>query len=91
MEIGTLIRTKHNIHNYPERDGYRWKYIYFKLCDGKFEINHQYDGLLGKFEGKHFVCQGSDYWVKMFGGIFGLELLEEQFEIVNELPDNLIV
>lgn len=90
MEIGTIIRTKHNINNYPERDGDKWRYIYFQLCDGKFDVIHQHDGLIGKFEGKHFICRGSDYWVKMVGGVYGLELLENEFEIVNKLPINLM-
>jgi len=91
MEIGTLIRTKHNIHNYPEIHGDRWGYIYYKLCDGYFEVNHHHDGLIGKFEGKHFVCQGSDYWHKTKGDIRGLEILQGYYEIIQQLPTDLIV
>jgi hypothetical protein len=85
MEIGKFIRIKHNIN------GSDYKYSYYKLCEGYFEITHQNDGLIGKFEGKYFLCQGSDYFVNMFGKIFGLELLEGQFEVINDLPNNLIL
>lgn len=88
IEVGTIIRTKHNTHNYPERDGDRWNYKYFKLCDGPFEIT-SIDWENRKFEGKHFICEGSDYWVTLKGEVFGLELLEGEYEIVNELPNDL--
>lgn len=88
IEIGTIIRTKHNVHNYPERDGYLWKYRYFKLSDGIFEVTDT-DGFTSKFDGKHFICEGSDYWVNLKGVVFGLELLEGEYEIVNELPNDL--
>lgn len=88
LQVDTIVRTKHNIHNYPARDGYNWKYIYYKLCDGMFEVTQQDESIM-KFDGVHFVCQGSDFWVDMFGVIFGLEILDREYEIVDKLPNNL--
>lgn len=90
MEVGTIIRTKHNVHNYPEKDGDKWQYIYYKLSEGEFEVNHPHDGLMGKFNGKHFVCLGSDYWVNMSGEVCGLELLDGEYEIINNVPVGLL-
>lgn len=90
MDIGTIVRTKHNVHNYPERDGNRWQYIYYQLYDGDFEISNDHDGLIGKFNGKHFICKGSDYWVNMSGQVIGLELLDGEFDIVETLPVGLL-
>jgi len=89
MKTGTIIRLKMNINNYPERDGYNWKYIYYKFCNGCFEIQDG-DGGLMKFIGKHFFCLGTDYFVGLYGVVCGLELLEEDFEIVKKIPNKLI-
>jgi len=86
MVVGTVIRTKHNTHGYPERDGYQWNYIYYEFRDGDFIINKEHGGEY-KFNGQHFYCLGSDYWVDMKGSINGMELLDEPFEIVTVIPE----
>ena len=89
MKIGTIIRTKHNTHNYPERDGDRWNYIYYTLTKGPFTIWVERADYYGEFEGKYFLCNGSDYWYYLNGTIRGLDILKEEFEIITELPNNL--
>ncbi len=88
LEIGTIIRTKHQINNYPKRDGERFVYNYYKLFKGEFTISDGY-GCEYKFNGFHFRCQGSDYWHYNYGTIAGLELLDKEYEIVEELPNDL--
>jgi hypothetical protein len=89
MKIGDIIRTKRNINNYPKRDGYNWKYIYYQFCDGCFDIEDD-DGYIMKFMGKHFLCLGTDFWVNMSGEVCGFELLDEDFEMVETIPSDLI-
>lgn len=83
MEIGTIIRIKYNINNYPEKDGYNWKYIDYELRDGKFELCERDGELIGKFDGKHFVVVKSEYYEGMVGSIYGLEILDKEYEIIN--------
>ena len=90
MDIGTIIKIKFNINNYPQKDGVNWQYTYFKLCNGKFAVYNPPDGLIGEFEGKHFICQGSTFYHNLKGMVYGLELLNKDFEIVKEIPKNII-
>lgn len=48
FQPGMLIRTKHN---------------YYKLCDGDFVITDSSMDFMYKLHGKHFVCQGSDFFI----------------------------
>jgi hypothetical protein len=88
MKVGTIIRTKSNVSN-PDKDGYRYVYAYFIFKDCDFSI-YESGGLLGRFEGKHFICEGSDYFHGFKGGVYGLELLDKEYEVVKELPIGLL-
>ena len=88
MKVGTIIRDRHNLKNYPERDGIHWSYSYYILCDGDFEV-WGYKEYIARFKGLHFICQGSDYFHNTIGSISGLDLLEEWYEVVEEIPKDL--
>jgi hypothetical protein len=88
MEIGTIIRIRQNVHNYPEKDGNKYQYIYYQLVDGDFEVIN--NDIAYKFNGRHFVCMGSDFFINMFGQIAGLELLDNEFEVIDTLPKGLL-
>lgn len=83
MEIGTIIRQTHQINNYPERDGFRWEYVDYRLEDGLFEVIDPHGDLHGEFRGLHFVCIGSSYWPGSIGEVRGLEILREKNITIN--------
>lgn len=88
MEIGTIIRIKTNINNYPKRDGYKWINTYYKLNEGEFEILDK-DENICIFHGKYFLCLGSEYFITKRDTPHGFELLSMGYEITTEVPNNL--
>ena len=86
MEVGTIIRTKNNVNNYGEPN-YKYSYYEYRNCPFILTSHDGYgDDMSYSFIGPHFVCLNSEYY-DYVGNIFGLELLNEEHEIVNSVPE----
>jgi len=82
MDIETIVRTR---YKYTKEI---YSYSYYICKDGIFTLEFE-DGDY-KFDGKHFISQGDTYFHHTSNCIAGLEILDEWYEIVDKLPDNLI-
>lgn len=90
IKVGTIIRLNYNINNFPEIDGLNIKHSYYRMCDGEFRIVREDVDFVSTFNGKHFVCLGSDYFHGSKGIIRGFEMLNDDYTIVEDVPKNLI-
>ncbi len=84
MELGTIVRIRSNINNYPEKHGIRYEYGYYKLCFGSFKIGCEDCGEW-EVEGNHFVCLGHTYFHGFKDSIAGVAILDDWYEIVKEV------
>lgn len=87
MKIGTVIKVKDRYHS-----------DVYELRDGEFEIDIDmypgFCGYYGKFKGEHFYCLGTvdksnPNYPGNKGVIDGLNLLDLNYEILTEIPNDL--
>lgn len=83
MKVGTIIKQDYHVGGGRYVSSYfEYKFDYFSVQD--------YDGEVSKFKGYHFFCLGSDYFHGTKGSILGIDLMEDEYTIVESLPSNLI-